>query len=108
MCHRTYTAANYRKNTAEYKRRKTERRSGIQRWLRTKKGSLSCGRCGESHIACITFHHRNPDKKEMDIGLVTRNGWGLDRIKREIAKCDVLCENCHRKLHYELRNGPIA
>lgn len=26
-------------------------------------------------------------------------GYGLARIKEEIVKCDVLCANCHRKLH---------
>jgi len=24
----------------------------------------------------------------------------LDKIKKEIAKCTVLCASCHRELHY--------
>ncbi|MDQ6660237.1 MAG: hypothetical protein M3Z24_04640 [Chloroflexota bacterium] len=30
-----------------------------------------------------------------------RDGYGVERIKREVAKCTVLCANCHAKLHYE-------
>jgi hypothetical protein len=30
-----------------------------------------------------------------------RQGYSAERIKREIAKCTVLCANCHAKLHYE-------
>ncbi len=26
-----------------------------------------------------------------------------ERILKEIAKCDVLCRNCHAKLHWEIR-----
>ena len=31
--------------------------------------------------------------------------WSLDRIKSEAAKCDILCANCHRKLHYDEKHG---
>ena len=28
---------------------------------------------------------------------------GIEQLIDEIAKCDVLCSNCHRKLHYALK-----
>lgn len=32
----------------------------------------------------------------------------LERIKEEIEKCEVLCSNCHRKLHFgdRAQGGP--
>jgi hypothetical protein len=32
---------------------------------------------------------------------------GKASILAEIAKCDILCHNCHAKLHYEERE-PVA
>jgi predicted HNH restriction endonuclease len=26
--------------------------------------------------------------------------WPLERVREELAKCELLCANCHRKLHY--------
>jgi len=31
--------------------------------------------------------------------------YSIDRIKKEIKKCDVLCSNCHREEHFILKNG---
>ena len=56
----------------------------------------SCQICGERDPRCLDFHHRNPSEKTVGIA------WGragLDTLLKEIEKCDVLCANCHRKLH---------
>lgn len=63
------------------------------------KKTLKCQRCGENHIACLDFHHKNPAEKDFQIGVGYCSN-SIKRIKEEIAKCDVLCANCHKKLHY--------
>ena len=61
-----------------------------------------CIRCGEQDPACLDFHHRNgKDDKLGDIG--TFRKFGKARLLAEIAKCDVLCANCHRKFHRDER-----
>lgn len=61
--------------------------------------SGGCQKCGERHLACLDFHHRAGTIK---LGSVGKAGWcGIKRLKEEIAKCDVLCSNCHRKHHFE-------
>lgn len=51
----------------------------------------------------LDFHHMG-DKK-FDVANVVHGRVGLERIKEEVAKCVMLCANCHRVLHYEEKNG---
>lgn len=55
--------------------------------------------CGESDPTVLDFHHRDPDDKHGDVGSWMRSGWSVARLKQEIAKCNVICANCHRRLH---------
>jgi hypothetical protein len=49
---------------------------------------------------CLDFHHADPAEKDIDPAqAVSLKGWSIDRIRAEIAKCAVLCANCHRKAH---------
>ncbi len=36
----------------------------------------------------------------MAVGRMVTFGYGKDALRDEIAKCDVLCANCHRMVHY--------
>lgn len=62
--------------------------------------NFKCFECGETHPACLDFHHRDPKEKEFSIAHMRGGSYSLDKIKEEIEKCDVLCSNCHRKLHW--------
>jgi hypothetical protein len=46
----------------------------------------------------LAFHHLDTSKKERNISELAP-GWSIDRILKEIAKCKVLCHNCHTKVH---------
>lgn len=87
------------------KRRKNRlaRRRAIAEWFADLKSTLRCARCGESHPACIQFHHSNPKEKEISLSIAVQRGWGRKRILREASKCEVLCGNCHRKHHAKER-----
>lgn len=61
-----------------------------------------CERCGFiEHPAALEFHHRNPKTKKFTVGHGTHVG--LDRLLKEVAKCRILCANCHRILHTKRR-----
>ena len=51
--------------------------------------------CGESDLACLDFHHVD-GTKEGNVSTIS----GRKKMMEEIAKCIVVCANCHRKLHY--------
>ncbi len=68
-------------------------------YLNALKASSGCVRCGESDPYCLQFHHRDRKTKERTISRLYSGTWGMPRILSEIAKCDVICANCHLKLH---------
>lgn len=80
-----------------YVKRRREKNS---QWFLALKEKLSCSRCDETHVACLDFHHRDPASKEYNIGTMVYGQKKRSLIEAEIAKCDVLCSNCHRKEHY--------
>ena len=80
-----------------------ERQKNLQVWLDEKKKTLKCERCGMNHVACLHFHHIDPRNKESSLAKVARKGWSIKKIEQEIAKCKVLCANCHSILHWEER-----
>lgn len=76
-----------------------ERRQQLRDWFTEYKKSLACSRCGFSHPAVIDFHHAG--NKEAAVSRLVAMGCCKERILEEIAKCETLCSNCHRILHYE-------
>ena len=94
----------YARNTVHAKQKVLERRSLILSFIEDYKSKRQCERCGESDIRCLDLHHRDPSEKEVEIARIARaKGWKQERILAELAKCDVVCANCHRKIH---RKGP--
>lgn len=92
----------YRQNKEKARAAVVARQKEIKIWFQYYKKTLSCS-CGEDHPACLEFHHRDQSKKTMMVSTMVADGWSIERIKKEIALCDVLCSNCHRKYHYEDR-----
>lgn len=89
---RKWRAANRerdQKNWTDLRRRKKE-------WLDSQK--TPCIKCGESDIECLDFHHRDHTEKDATVSIAVAH-WSIKRLKTEIAKCDILCSNCHRRLH---------
>jgi hypothetical protein len=101
---RSYERAWYARNADKVKRRVKDQRQVVIDWFHQYKATLSCNRCGENDPVCLDFHHRDPTQKVFSIHQTARKAIGKARILAEIAKCDVLCANCHRKLHRDLRD----
>lgn len=56
-----------------------------------------CADCGVKYpFYVMDFDHRPGSDKINDVALMTRSNWSLEKIKKEIEKCEVVCANCHR------------
>ena len=89
----------YEKNRKAEISRVAKRKAVLRDWLNAYRKRLSCVHCGESHPACLDFHHTDPRQKDFSLGNVKAMGWGQEKLLSEIKKCVVVCANCHRKLH---------
>jgi hypothetical protein len=77
-----------------------ERASGRNRQVILEAKDVPCMDCGVRHPFWIMqFDHRDPDKKSF--GLHQYSARALQKVKDEIAKCDVVCSNCHDDRTYK-------
>jgi hypothetical protein len=95
----------YYKNREYDLERREQRRQALQSWVRDQKAaSDGCERCDETHPATLEYHH--PGEKFKSISRMVRDGHSRERMRAEMAKCELLCANCHRKLHDETPESP--
>jgi len=67
-------------------------------WLVATKLARGCEHCGytpRTRADRLHFHHRDPNTKEFSLsnGCHSRS-WS--QLAAEVAKCDVLCDTCHK------------
>lgn len=62
-----------------------------------------CERCGyHKYIGALEFHHIDPSVKDFNPSSLKRYTFD-EKIKNELDKCILLCANCHREVHHELK-----
>ena len=61
-----------------------------------------CVRCDyDKSLAALSFHHRDPATKEYEIG-TKLTSYGIERLRKEASKCDLLCSNCHMEIEHPI------
>ena len=103
VCERTYKRSYYDRNKAEYVLKNKKQWNRLKSIIQENK--TCCVFCGESEKICLDFHHLNDKKFLMSQGHKTGS---IKKIMEEIAKCIILCSNCHRKLHAGIINVNVA
>jgi hypothetical protein len=86
----------YRKHKADYLARNNAKRHAMRDYLREQKRK-PCADCKTRYpYYVMDFDHNDASQKRFELAaLVNRLSWKL--LKAEIAKCDVVCSNCHRE-----------
>lgn len=87
-------AGQTRKETITHKERN-------KKYVEEYKRTHPCEVCGEDHIACLDFHHRDKSEKRQTISTLVTRGATMNQLVAEVKKCVVLCCNCHRRIHWE-------
>lgn len=65
-----------------------------------------CQRCGYDKCQrALSFHHRDKSKKSFRLSVDSLRGKGA--ILEEVAKCDLLCANCHMEVEDALMRGSL-
>lgn len=60
-----------------------------------------CSRCGyDKSLSALEFHHRNPLEKSFALDSRSIASKRMETLMEEIKKCDLLCSNCHKEIHY--------
>ena len=76
-----------------------KKRAGILAEIKTTRG---CARCGfNSHPVALDFHHINPEEKVDGVPNMSNRHAKWELVLEEVAKCEVLCANCHRIQHWD-------
>jgi hypothetical protein len=96
---RNWHAKNRVSHNAQIKAAQEERMAWVQ-----KLKEVPCLDCGNSfHFCAMDFDHRPGEKKNFELHKL--KSFGLQKIKEEIAKCDVVCAVCHRIRTFKRTNG---
>jgi hypothetical protein len=96
LCYRVYWREYYHKNKPGHQRRARRRTDAIRILIRSAK-DRPCADCGKRFpYYVMQFDHRDDETKCFNIGGVnSRRRVSKARLLAELAKCDVVCANCH-------------
>ena len=65
---------------------------------------VKCSKCGYNRCKeALEFHHLNPTEKDNALAQYSRRVFSpmvKKLIDNEVAKCIILCANCHREEHF--------
>jgi hypothetical protein len=98
LCDRKAKNNLYAKNRDRYKKMVKDSKRRKLEWFEQYRKDKCCSKCTEKRWYVLDFHHVN--EKVDGISSMVNNNVGIDRIIKEIAKCNILCSNCHRELHH--------
>jgi len=88
----------YERNADRERRRVVVRRERVKQEARDlvrAAKEVPCADCGGTFSSvCMDFDHQGD--KTAAIAKMVSDGRSLDMIEAEIAKCEIVCSNCHR------------
>ena len=80
-------------------------RAANRDYVRSVKENASCKKCGYSKKThpdftsrALEFHHVGNDK-DFNIGRISAKGRSMEKLKKEIDKCIIVCSRCHKEIH---------
>lgn len=85
------------------KGRTRDRRNKIRRYIQEVKTGVPCADCKEIYPYWMMEFDHLRDKSFTIATVVYQLKISLERLKEEIAKCEIVCSNCHKnRTHWRL------
>jgi hypothetical protein len=80
----------------------TQQARGLQRKMQLiAEAGGCCTQCGyRRNVAALTWHHNNPALKAFNLDVRSMSNRSQTEVRMEIAKCVLLCANCHAETHF--------
>ena len=104
-CRKAYDAAYSRATLARRRAQRKVRHEAFLVWYHALKAARPCADCGGSfHPAAMHWDHLPGTDKHADLGDLVRTH-DQARILAEIAKCELVCANCHAVRTFVRRRG---
>lgn len=69
--------------------------------------SSGCAKCRDKRLYVLDCHHLDPNTKTFEVARLSKAA-SENTVQKELAKCIVLCSNCHREFHYFEREKHIT
>ncbi len=109
-CKAFATKLHYQRNKEAYVRRAKARKSALKDDFRKLVDDLKshpCGDCGHSFPPFVMdFDHREGELKIDNVANLVASPHSMKKLLEEIAKCDLVCANCHRIRTHARRHKP--
>jgi hypothetical protein len=97
-CSRQWYLTNRDAHRANVRLRSTATKKEYKRRIGEHLLAHPCVDCGESDVRVLDFDHLDASTKRSDIAKMVNAGGRWRDIELEIAKCEVRCANCHRRV----------
>ena len=94
-CRRNSVREYTKKNRQEITNKVARNRHRVLEYINEAKRNKPCMDCGGIFLPCaMDFDHRPDEHKEFSVSQM--RSFSFQKIDEEIAKCDLVCANCHR------------
>lgn len=100
-CFKVYFRERGRKHLEQVEKSRSARRERAHDYVLTHLRTVACVDCGERDPLVLEFDHLGD--KVSEVGTLVGEAKRIDLIAAEIAKCAVVCCNCHRRRTYVRR-----
>lgn len=99
ICTRRQVRKHYSENKSYYlsktKERNARTRLEIRKFIWRYLESHPCIDCGQNDPIVLEFDHQH--SKKINVSHTTKNNYSIEKLMKEIDKCEVRCANCHRR-----------
>lgn len=96
-CKKQYQRTHYEKNKPRYLKKMRDRAKSLKVLVDEFKADKPCADCKEVYPPYVMdFDHLDATNKRFCISLIVSQGRTLNILNEEMAKCELVCSNCHR------------